>query len=91
MSNEALNAAVRLLGPSRAHAMLGCDWGSAVSTDDDPEVCTDQAHQIVILHSPDCARQVKVCASHLSRVKALTDPHRENSAPGPADISPRED
>lgn len=77
--NEALNAAVQLLGPERGHHLLGCDWGTTVATADDREVCIQQARQIFALHRGNEVLDVKVCNVHRARLYAETDPHQERS------------
>lgn len=82
-SDTALNAAVRLLGPTAGHTMLGCDWGTRVAAPDDREVCIRQARQIVVLHDGDDLTDVKVCLVHRDRLLAETVPHGER--PGTTD------
>lgn len=56
-------------------ALLGCDWGRALSTEDDPEPCPDQAASIVVLYDDgEPVAEVKVCPKHKSRLVEETTP-----------------
>jgi hypothetical protein len=77
LSDAALNAAVRLLGHERGHALLGCDWGTLVAAPDDREVCVRQARQIVALYNGDDRTDVRVCLVHRDRLLAETTPRSE--------------
>lgn len=69
-----LAAAVLLLGSERGRQLLGCDWGTAVSTRDDPYMCVRRARQIVVLHGGGEPFDVKVCWVHRARLYAETNP-----------------
>lgn len=83
MSDDpALNAAVRLVGPERGRAMLGCDWGTKLGVLEDFQVCPRQARARFVLHSADGERDIKVCAEHAAVVERMTDPHEGCSSDG---------
>lgn len=75
-SNQALNAAVLLFGPERGHALLGCEWGTAIALPDDQDVCIRQARRIVVIHGTgNAVRDMKLCLEHAATVERETEPH----------------
>lgn len=64
------------------HEMLGCDWGRALWTPDDPDECPHAAKRIVHLHNPHNVPnqpdgvEVRLCVWHATRVcEEETTPH----------------
>lgn len=74
--DEELTAAMLLAGPVGGHKILGCDWGTRISTADDEALCERQARQIVVLHNGPATLDLKVCENHAGRLVRETDPHR---------------
>lgn len=57
------------------HDLIGCAWGYAVSTEDDPEPCPEQAASITVVHRGHEQVQLKLCPKHKSRIIEETTPH----------------
>lgn len=60
------------------HRLLGCEWGTAIRTADDPHTCPRDAVRRTVLHGlPDQQpRIIQLCNLHDARVQAETNPHK---------------
>lgn len=57
------------------HSLVGCRWGWVCSTPDDRDKCFEQAvAPIVVLHTPEGERELRLCAKHQERLSHETTP-----------------
>jgi hypothetical protein len=71
LSHGATGAAAILQG------LIGCSWGRAISTADDPNPCPAQATRISVLHDGPREYEVRLCPHHHLVMLSETDPHKE--------------
>lgn len=57
--------------------LIGCHWGSLLSTPKDRDKCPRGADQIVVLHHGEVEMEVRLCAEHFTVVQHETTPRGE--------------
>jgi hypothetical protein len=58
-------------------ALIGCHWGAAIHTAEDPDECPERAVQIVVLHDGPGEAAFRLCQRHLDFVQTQTTPRPE--------------